>query len=710
MNTRTAAEPLADPALWALIQPARHYRIPASPQSLAHEHGQDGQPLNLGQLQHAARSLGFDTHVQQGYRRLHRLPLPAIGFGRDQRPYVIWRRAEGKLWIQLAGDSEPFPVSHAGLLSRSNGTTLLVRPTGQAAHPRAIGFQWCWPTIRKYRHLLARVIVAGICLLGFSLVTPLFFQAVMDNVLVHRSLSTLGVMMSGLVAVMLFETLFSATRYCLFAHPLARIDAELKAALFEHLLAVAPSFFSQRPIGEIASRMRELDTVRDFLTHHSLAVALDGVFSVVFLAVMFAYSPALTALVAGSLIIYALLALCWGPVLHRQASDAQARTADNQAFLVESINAVRALKGMAAERWTAAQWDTRLTQATLAQRRLGLSAACAQEAIGLTGKLVAAATLWWGAQAVMGGDLTVGSFVAFNLFANRVAQPALRLGQVWAHYQQAQVALQRLAVILRQPTQVRAGASALPPLSGKIEVDSLCFRYAADGPFVLDHLCFEIPAGQRVGITGTSGSGKSTLFKLLLGFAPLSKGTIRVDGHDIAIADVISLRRQMGVVAQQPFLFQGTVHDNIALAQPGATRAEVTQAARLAGAHEFIERLPGGYETLLAETGRNLSGGQRQRIAIARALLPNPAILLFDEATSALDSEAQAHLMAALPAICQGRTVIMIAHRLETLSTCDRILVLSEGRLVEQGAPSELALLPQGHHARLLRLQQGGRA
>ncbi|WP_040259285.1 peptidase domain-containing ABC transporter [Pseudomonas massiliensis] len=706
MNTRIAPQRPADPALWALVQVARHYRIAGCPLSLAHEHGSGGQPLTLGQLQHAARALGFHTHVQQGYRRLHRLPLPAIGYGRDQRPYVMWRRAQGRLWIQRMGDAEPFPVSRVGLASRSGGITLLLRPAPAQAPSSTSGFNWCWPTIRRYKHALARVLVAGICLLGFSLITPLFFQVVMDNVLVHRSLPTLAVMIIGLLGVILFESVFSAARHRLFAHSLARMDAELKAALFEHLLGLAPSFFSQRPVGEIAARMRELDTVRDFLTHHSLAVALDGLFSLVFLGVMLAYSPALTAVVAGSLVIYALLALCWGPVLRGQAEEAQARSADNQGFLVESLHGVSTLKGMAAERWTADQWDTRLTQAALAQRRMGLSAAYAHESIALTGKLVAAITLWCGAQAVMAGDLTVGSFIAFNLFASRVAQPALRLGQVWAHYQQAQVALRRLAVILQQPTQRRLGTLALPPLVGEVAVDSLCFRYSDDGPWVLDHLNFTIPSRQRVGITGTSGSGKSTLLNLLLGFAPLSKGTIRIDGHDIATADLASLRRQIGVVTQRPFLFQGTVHENIALALPGASRDEVMEAARQAGAHAFIERLPHGYDTLLVEAGGNLSGGQRQRISIARALLPNPPILFFDEATSALDDEAQAQLIAALPQIGHGRTLIMIAHRLETLRTCDRILVLDDGRLVEHGSPAELAGRPDGHYARLLRLQE----
>ncbi|MBF7144486.1 MULTISPECIES: peptidase domain-containing ABC transporter [Pseudomonas] len=707
MNSHPAIEHGADTALWALVQLARHYRIPACATQLAHEQGEHGHALNDDQLQLAARSLGFDTRILHSTRPVRRLPLPAIGRDRRNHAYILWRQVGDNVWIQGANDPEPFAVSHTGWRSRSNGRVLLARPVAtQTVAPSQNGFQWCWPVLRKYRHHVLSVLVAGVGLLAFSMVTPLFFQVVMDNVLVHNNLSTLQVVMLGLVATLLFETAFSAARYGVFAYPLARLDAELKAALFNHVVALAPGFFSVRPIGDIASRLRELDTVRDFLTHHCLAVVLDGVFSFAFLAIMFAYSPALTAVVAASLVAYGAIALLWGPALHRQAMAAQALSADNQAFLVESVNAVRTLKGLAAERWSAAQWDDRLTQATLAQRRLGLSAASAQETIGLVGKLVTAATLWWGAQAVMSGALTVGSFIAFNLYAARVAQPALRMGQVWGQYQQTRVALQRLSVILQAPVQVAPGAVPVPALSGRIDVDSVCFRYEAEGPYVLNHLSFSVPAGQCIGITGPSGSGKSTVLKLLLGFAPIAKGHIRMDGYDIALADIASVRRQVGVVMQHPFLFQGTVHENIALSLPGASRARVIQAAQLAGAHGFIQRLPQGYDTRLAEAGSNLSGGQRQRLAIARALLPEPPILIFDEATSALDSEAQAHLQSALPAICQGRTVIMIAHRLETLQGCDQLLVLDKGQVVEQGRPSDLALLPQGHYARLLRLQQ----
>ena len=706
MNSHTATQP-ADAGLWALLQVARHYRIAACLHDLAHQYGPSGEPFGNDHLQHAARSLGFVTHIQRGYRRLDRLPLPAIARDRNHQPYVMWRWEEGKAWIQGMGDPEPFPVSGPGLRSRYNGTALLLRPTRKTGEPVATGFQWYWPTLRKYRSLLLRVLLAGSCLLAFSLITPLFFQVVMDKVLVHNSLPTLAVMMVGLVAVTLFEAAFSGARYWLFAHQLARIDAELKGKLFDRLLGLPSIFFSTQPIGDIASRMREMDTVRNFLTQHSLAIALDGLFSMVFLAVMFAYSPELTAVVAGSLLVYAAVALSWGPLLHRRAASAQALAAENQAFLVESINAAHTLKALGAEHWSVADWDTRLTRATLAQRRLGLSAANAQECIALTGKLVSAGTLWLGAQAVMANDLTIGSFIAFNLFAGRVAQPALRLGQVWAEYQRAKVALQRLSVLLHSPIHATLGASPCPRLEGRVELDSVCFRYGVDGPFVLDRLSFEVLPGECVGITGASGSGKSTLVSLLLGFGKPEKGEVRMDGVDIATVSAESLRRQVGVVMQRPFLFRGTVHENISLGQPGASRDQVIQAAQLAGAHTFIEHLPKGYDAPLTEAGSNLSGGQRQRLAIARALLSDPRVLIFDEATSALDSEAQAHLQEAMPAICRGRTVIMIAHRLETLSACDRLLVLDNGRLLEEGSPCELAGLSGGHYARLLRLQQG---
>lgn len=705
MHTDITSPP-ADTGVWALAQVARHYRIAACPAGLGHEHGHGGQPLEGPQLQHAARALGLASHWYRGHGRLQRVPLPAIARDRAGQSFLLWRRTGGRTWVQGMGDPAPFPVSSRGLRSRCAGEVLLLRPDTQAAITTGGGFGWCWPVVSKYRGLLARVLLAGTCLLGFALVTPVFFQMVMDHVLVHNSLPTLAVVLVGLAAVMLFETVFSAARYGLFAHAVARIDAELKAGLFAHVLSVAPAFFSRHPVGEVASRLRELDTVRDFMTHHCLAVLLDGLFSVVFLAVMFAYSPALAGVVVVSLLLYGLIALGWGPALHRQAEQAQALHADNQACLVETLNAVHTLKSLAAEPWACAEWEQRLAHATRAQRRLALSSAFAQEAIALVGKGVTATTLWWGAQAVMDGALSLGSFIAFNLFAARVAQPALRLGQVWAQYQQARVALSRLGVILQAPAQQPRAAMVLPRLAGKLEADAVSYRYPGEGPWVLDQLSFTVRPGEVVGVVGASGCGKSTLAKLLLGFDTANRGTLRIDGHDLASVDIASLHRQVGVVMQQPVLFQGSVAANIAMGEPGADRARIEQAARLAGAHGFIERLPQGYDTLLAEAGSNLSGGQRQRVAIARALLPNPPVLIFDEATSALDNQAQAHIHAALPAICAGRTVIMIAHRLETLRGCDRLLVLAHGRLIEEGSPMELARRPGGHYAHLLRLQR----
>jgi subfamily B ATP-binding cassette protein HlyB/CyaB len=685
---------------------ARHYRIPACPIQLAHEHNLEGGAWCDERLEQAARSLGLNTRICQGHALAHDLPLPAIARDRSGQAFILWRRDGQHVWIQSAADPEPFRVSRTGLRSRGKGPFILARPSTNACdQPRENGLAWCLPIIARYRAHLIRVLVVSICLLGFSLITPLFFQLVMDHVLVHQSLSTLAIVLIGLAVVIAFETLFSGVRYWIFAHALACIDAELKAALFSHLMRIPLRFYAQRPIGEITSRMADLHTVRDFLTHHSLALLVDGVLALVFLAVMFAYSPLLTAIVAASLVVYAVLALLWGPSLNRQAAKAQALAADNQAFLVESLNAVHTLKSMAAESWSKGDWDTRLAEATRAQRRLGLSSAFAQESIGLVGKVVSAATLWWGAQAVMAGALSIGSFIAFNLFAARVAQPALRLGQVWAQYQQVRVALARLAVILQQPAQTAPGAPTLRRLAGEVVLDSVSFRYGDDGPLVLDQLSLRIAPGDCLGVVGASGSGKSTLIKLLLGLETPTRGQLRMDGQDITLVDGASLRRQVGVVMQQPFLIQGSVLENIALAYPRASRATIEQAARLAGAHSFIEQLPQGYDSPLTEAGGNLSGGQRQRIAIARALLGDPPVLIFDEATSALDSDAQAHLQAALPGICENRTVIMIAHRLETLQACDRIVVLDRGRLAEQGTPTELSAMPDGHYSRLLRLQ-----
>jgi subfamily B ATP-binding cassette protein HlyB/CyaB len=569
-------------------------------------------------------------------------------------------------------------------------------------------FTWFIPAIVKYRKLLGEVLLVSFGLQLFGLITPLFFQVVMDKVLVHRGFSTLDVIAVGLLVVSLFESVLSGLRSYVFAHTTSRIDVELGARLFRHLLALPLAYFQARRVGDSVARVRELENIRSFLTGNTLTLILDVFFSVVFIAVMLFYSGWLTLIVLVSLPLYVLTSVAITPLLRARLNEKFNRGAENQSFLVETVSAIDTVKSMAVEPQMTRRWDNQMAAYIAAGFRTASLGTIAREAVGLIGKLVTVATLWLGARLVIGGDLSVGQLIAFNMLAGRVAQPIMRLAQLWTDFQQTGISVQRLGDILNTRTEVaNSNRSALPALKGHIEFDQVSFRYRPDGSEVLRDISLTIQPGESIGIVGRSGSGKSTLTRLTQRLYVPERGRVLVDGMDLALADPSSLRRQIGVVLQDNILFNRSIRENIALADPGVPLDAVIHAAKLAGAHEFILELPEGYDTMVGEHGASLSGGQRQRVAIARALITNPRILIFDEATSALDYESERIIQNNMQAICQGRTVIIIAHRLSAVRHTHRIVVLDRGQIVEQGTHAELATHQAGHYARLLRMQQG---
>jgi subfamily B ATP-binding cassette protein HlyB/CyaB len=425
----------------------------------------------------------------------------------------------------------------------------------------------------------------------------------------------------------------------------------------------------------------------------------------VFIAVMLLYSGWLTLIVLASLPLYLLISLLITPLLRARLHEKFNRGAENQAFLVETVSGIDTLKAMAVEPQMTRRWDNQLAAYVAAGFRAATLSTLVHEGVNLVGKLVTVATLWLGAKLVIEGQLTVGQLIAFNMLAGRVAQPIMRLAQLWTDFQQTGISVQRLGDILNTRTEVAGNKSPLPALSGRIELDQVVFRYRPDGPEVLRGVSLTIDPGEVIGVVGRSGSGKSTLAKLVQRLYVPEHGRVLVDGVDLALADASSLRRQIGVVLQENVLFNRSIRDNIALADPGAPLEAVMQAAKLAGAHDFILELPEGYDTMVGEHGSTLSGGQRQRIAIARALITQPRILIFDEATSALDYESERVIQQNMKAICQGRTVIVIAHRLSAVREANRILVIDRGQIVEAGNHAELLKHEAGHYSRLHRLQ-----
>jgi ATP-binding cassette, subfamily B, bacterial HlyB/CyaB len=702
--------------LHALCLLARLHHVAAEPETLAHQMGwPPSEALDTAHLRLAAQHLGLKAKPSRSaVERLTLAPLPALARMNDGR-WVVLAQCDGQR-VLFQDPSSPRSGSRPTIepldvfAEQWSGELLLVTSRASLAGELAkFDFSWFIPSLVKHRKLLGEVMLISLFLQLFALISPLFFQVVMDKVLVHRGLTTLDVLVIGLVVVVLFESVLSALRTYVFSHTTSRIDVELGARLFRHLVALPLAYFQARRVGDSVARVRELENIRSFLTGNALTLVLDLVFSVVFIAVMLFYSVPLTLIVLAALPLYVGLSLAVVPVLRARLNEKFARGAENQALLVEAVTGIQTVKASALEPALARRWDDQLAAYVSAGFKTQTLSSFAHEGVNLTAKLVNAATLWYGAHLVMDGQLTVGMFVAFNMFAQRVAQPIMRIAQMWTDFQQTGISMARLGDILNTRTEVPPSAAAqLPPLKGQIRFDQVTFRYRPEAPPVLHGLSLDVRAGEVIGIVGRSGSGKSTLTKLVQRLYAPEQGRILVDGIDIGLIDAAQLRRQVGVVLQENLLFNRSVRENIAIVDPAAPLAAVIHAAQLAGAHEFISELPEGYDTVVGEQGTGLSGGQRQRIAIARALFHNPRILIFDEATSALDYESEAIVQRNMAAICRGRTVLIIAHRLSAVRQAHRIVVMDKGRIVEMGPHEELAARPKGLYAHLWRMQAGG--
>jgi subfamily B ATP-binding cassette protein HlyB/CyaB len=697
-----------DPGLAALVMLLRFHGVGADPEQLRHRLGKD--TVGVTDMIRCAKDMGLKVRsYRTTWERLATTPLPGIAVLKDGSFLFIGKVGDDKAIVQSPLSPRPVVMPRPELEKSWGGQIILMtRRAGLLDLSRRFDISWFLGAIHKYRRHLANVLVASFFLQLFSLVSPLFFQVVIDKVLVNRTLGTLDVIMIGLVTMAVFETILSILRTYLFAHTTNRIDVELGARLFRHLMALPIAYFQVRRVGDSVARVRELENIRNFLTGSALTLVIDLFFTFVFLAVMFVYSPFLTFIVMGAFPFYIGISAGATPAFKRRLDEKFERGAENQAFLVESVTGVETLKAMAIEPQMQRKWEEQLAAYVAASFRVLSLGNTASNVVQLINRLVSAAILYFGAKLVIAGDLSVGELVAFNIMAGRVSAPVLRLAQMWQDFHQARLSIARLGDILNtnpEPTY-NPSQMALPAIRGDISVEHVSFRYRIDGPEVLHDVSFSVPAGQIVGIVGPSGSGKSTLTKLLQRLYVPEGGRILIDGMDISIVDPAWLRRQIGVVLQDNVLFNRSVRDNIALSNPAMPTEREIAAAQLAGAHEFVLELPYGYDTVVGERGSSLSGGQRQRLAIARALVTNPQILIFDEATSALDYESERIIQTNLPQITRGRTVFIIAHRLSTVRSADRIITIDRGRLVEDGTHDEL-IKTGGRYASLHRLQAG---
>ncbi len=713
MNAPVAEEYVGRPdcGLRALCSVAAFHRLAANPATLARELALAGRPAREDDLVRAAAAIGLQARVVRKITaaRLATAPMPYLLLMRDGRfDVLVGRTGSGALRVMNITTRLSRDLLPDDLYKEAGDALLLVKRKiyGITVDPKYLGLAWFIPSIWRYRKPLMHVLTASLFVQIFALVTPLFFQVVVDKVLVEKTYSTLLVLVVGLVLLGFFDTALQYLRTFALSHTTNRIDVELGQRLFAHMLRLPLAYFKTRASGQTIARMRELETIRTFLTGQGLFAAIDLVFATVFVAVLLSYSVKLTFVVIVSVPLYAGIAALMRPALRDLIRDKFNSGAASQQFLVETVVGIETIKAGAVEPIMRKEWEEKLSVYVTASFKATLQAALGQNAIQYVSKLSTAAILLLGAQAVIAGDLSVGALIAFNMIAGQVTQPILRLSQLWQDFQQVQISVERLGDILNAPPEAAPRLSAaLPPPAGGIEFRNVFFKYNREGADVLNDVNLVIRPGEVVGIVGPSGSGKSTLAKLVQRLYSPSAGSIAIDGHDLAHIDPAWLRAHVGVVLQDNLLFNRSIHENIALAAPGLSRAQVVYVARLAGAEEFITRLPQGFDTIVEERGANLSGGQRQRIAIARALATNPPILILDEATSALDYDSERIIQRNMQNIVDKRTVIIVAHRLAAVRRCHRIIGLRDGKVVEIGSHDELLRRPNGLYAHLWRLQ-----
>lgn len=696
-----------DSGLVCLVMLAQLHEIAVDAKQIEHDYRQE-QDLTDIELCRIARHIGFKSRISKiKTSRLQHLPLPLIAKDLTGQFFIIAQvtSTEVLIYHPLVGKNQQVSLDLLEQNWSGDVIQMVSRDSLKAASAK-FDFTWFIPAIIKHRKLLGEVLLISFIIQLLALITPLFFQVVMDKVLVHRALTTLQVIAIGLLTVTFFQVILGGIRTYIFSHTTLRIDVELGAKLFQHLLRLPLSYFESRKVGESVARVRELENIRNFLTGNAVTVLLDLLFSVVFVAVMFYYSWQLTLLVLISLPCYVLLTVFITPVLRNRLNDKFAKGAANQAFLVESLSNIQTIKAMALEPQMVRHWEEQLASYVNSSFRTGQIGMLGSQGVTLVSQLVSVAIMWLGASLVIDDKLTVGQLVAFNMLSGQVSSPVMRLAQLWQDFQQTGISVARLGDVLNTKNEQESKTNAvLPAITGQLIFDKIVFRYKVDGQLILKNVSLTVNPGEIIGIVGRSGSGKSTLTKLLQKLYVPEQGRVMIDGIDLSLANPAWLRRQIGVVLQENNLFNRSIRDNIAITNRNIAMDKVIWAAKLAGAHDFIAELPQGYDTLLGENGSGLSGGQRQRIAIARALINDPKILIFDEATSALDYESERVIQDNMHEICKNRTVLIIAHRLSAVRIAHRIIAMDHGEIVESGAHSELMAVNDGYYRYLHSLQ-----
>ena len=678
--------------------------------AIVKEYGISTPELSQEELIRIAKNKGFKVKRKRiDLKKFSdKYPLPAIAQLNDKsfRAILAVKQKENKILVLTPLATQPQVYDIDDFQEKINPEIIVLRHKMNITDAK-FGFKWFFNEIIKYKSIIAQVLLGSFIVQLFGVVTPLFTQVILDKVLVHRTISTLNVLGFAFLVVTIFEFLLNLSRNYIFIHTTNKIDAKLGSNLFKHLFRLYYVYFENRQVGNIIARVRELDRIREFITDKCVSVLIDSFFSVVFVAIMFLYSIKLSLIALSFVAIIAVIYLAVTPELRARLENKFQMGAKSNSYLVEAVTGIQTVKSLSIEGSMFKKWEEKLGQYLKSSFNLAIMGNFTGSLCSMFQKLMTISILYIGVLLVIENKLTIGQLIAFQMFAGQFSAPMLRLVNLWNEFQQTLLAVDRIGDILNSPIEIQSqNAITLNDVKGDIKIDNLSFRYNVEAPMVLNRLNLDIKSGMKIGFVGRSGSGKSTLTKLIQRLYYPTEGTIYIDGIDIRNINPIWLRTNIGVVLQENYLFSGTIKDNIALPRPNTSIEGIIQASKIAGAHEFISKLPKGYDTEVGERGSSLSGGQKQRIAIARALISNPKILIFDEATSALDYESEKIIRDNLELITKGRTTIFIAHRLSTIRACDLIVCFDEGKIVEIGTHDEL-LNFNGYYKNLYEAQKG---
>ena len=658
----------------------------------------DQDKINLSKLAALINFLGLRTTPLKPDSKslIKRIPLPAV-FIFEEKPLILWEYKNNQFYI---GDPSQKPywieINQLEKIINKNDLKFLFLEKTPSSPKNRFGFSWFIPSIKKHKVTLIQVVLASFFVQLLALFNPLLIQQIIDAVINQGNISSLNVLGTLLISMALVQALLSSLRTYLFSDTTNRIDLSLGGKIINHLLRLPSNYFSKRTVGETSSRLSELEKIREFLTGTALTLVLDVVFSFIYIAVMMIYSIQLTFVALAVIPFFILLTFSISPIIRRQIREKNIANANLQSHMVETISSLDTIKGQGIEIPSEWKWSQLYGKQMQAGFKNNVTRSISGSASNFLSQLSGLLVIWAGAVLVLQGKLTIGQLIAFRILSGYVTGPILRLTTMWQNFQETSLSLERISDIIDNPQEIEIIGKDLPPmppLEGKIEFNNINFRFSDSSPLILKNINFDIKPGSFIGVAGESGSGKSTLLKLINQILIPSEGTIRIDDFDISKVNLYSLRSQIGVVPQDSILFKGTVQQNIALAKPDSSFNEISNAAKLADAHDFIQKLSSGYSSQVGERGSNLSGGQRQRIAMARMFLQNPKLLLLDEATSSLDVNSEKVILKNLLNISEEKTVIFISHRLSNFIKSDQILFLHNGSIVEKGNHNELIML-----------------